>query len=190
MGPIKEVCFFPFSVFFFLHLVYFFLMDRKVRTNWSNWRDVQPFFLPRSIFNACCIERSNPLKSFRTFNNFLEAHVNIIWSKRVHLSICFRYNMHLKFTFQKKHARPKCQKKSEPLFTSASSLNCIAWLQSNTLYPSHSTSKGKGINGFDLCHMFVLSDSRYEKRWVSIGEPISGSARGYKKTTTRTNATE
>ena len=84
-GPIKDICFFPFSFFFFLHLVYFFLMDREVRTNWSNWRDVQPFFLPRSIFNACCIERSNPLKYFRTFNNFLEAHVNIIWSKRVHL---------------------------------------------------------------------------------------------------------
>ena len=101
MGPIKEICFFPSSVFFFLHLVYFFLMDRKVRTNWSNWRDVQPFFLPRSIFNACCIERSNPLKFFRTFNNFLEAHVNIIWSKRVHLSFCFGYNMHLEFTLKK-----------------------------------------------------------------------------------------
>ena len=101
MGPIKEIRFFPSSVFFFLHLVYFFLMDRKVRTNWSNWRDVQPFFLPRSIFNACCIERSNPLKSFSTFNNFFEAHVNIIWSKRVHLSFCFGYNMHLEFTLKK-----------------------------------------------------------------------------------------
>ena len=134
MGPIKEICFFPFSVFFFLHLVYFFLMDRKVRTNWSNWRDVQPFFLPRSIFNACCIERSNPLKSFRTFNNFLEAHVNIIWSNRVHLSFCFGYNMHLEFTFQKKHVHSKYQKKSEPLFTRTSSSDCIVWLQSNTLY--------------------------------------------------------
>ena len=151
MGPIKDICFFPFSFFFFLHLVYFFLMDREVRTNWSNWRDVQPFFLPRSIFNACCIERSNPLKSFRTFNNFLEAHVNIIWSKRVHLSFCFGYNMHLEFTFQKKHARPKCQKKSEPLFTRTSSSDCIVWLQSNTLYQPHSTSKGKGINFCDMC---------------------------------------
>ena len=157
MGPIKEIRFFPSSVFFFLHLVYFFLMDRKVRTNWSNWRDVQPFFLPRSIFNACCIERSNPLKSFRTFNNLLEAHVNIIWSKRVHLSFCFGYNMHLEFIFQKKHAHSKYQKKSEPLFTRTSSSNCIVWLQSNTLYPSHSTSKGKGINWFILWHMFVPS---------------------------------
>ena len=190
MGPIEEICFFPSSVFFFLHLVYCFLMDREVRTNWSNWRDVQPFFLPRSIFNACCIERSNPLKSLRTFNTFLEAHVNIIWSKRVHLSFCFGYNMHLEFTFQKKHAHSKYQKESEPLFTRTSSSNCIVWLQYSLSIPLHFKRKGHQLIYFVTYVCAECDDSRYKKRWASIGRSISCSALGYKKTRTRTNTTK
>ena len=84
------------------------------------------------------------------------------------------------------------QKESTYLF--ALSITCIwsSHSKKNILIqnPLHFKRKGHQLIYFVTYVCAECDDSRYEKRWASIGRPISCSALGYKKTRTRTNTTK
>ena len=130
---------------------------------------------------------SNP----STFSTIFSRHMSTSFDQKESTYLfALDINMHLEFKFQKKHSHSKYQKKSEPLFIRTSSSNCIVWLQYSLSIPLHFKRKGHELFYFVTYVCAECDDSRYEKRWASIGRPISCSALGYKKTRTRTNTTK